>query len=114
MLGLEWERSALTIGPGTELRLTGRTLSPPREAQAAAGTANSAFSPDTASTSGDALPRTAEKKRSIAAARSYWSEPGMTAVRKPEGRAVLSPTRITCASFERSEPLGFSRPSVSL
>src|SRR5436190_22252202 len=38
----------------------------------------------------------------------------MTAVRKPEGRAVPSPTRITSASLDRSEPFGFSRASVSL
>ena len=58
-------------------------------------------------------PRAAEKKRSIAAARSNGVLPSTTAVRKPSGRGTSGPSRITWASSERSEPLGSSRSSVS-
>ena len=61
----------------------------------------------------DGSPRAAEKKRSMAAARANGFRPFTTAGLKPSGRATSGPMRMTCASLERSEPLGCSRSSVS-
>src|SRR3954465_15720942 len=101
------------MAPGTDSRLTGSTVSPALAAQATAGTAHSARSPETITTFADGFPLAAEKKRSMAAARSYASLPSITALRKPVGRPVSRPMRITWASFDRSEPLGLRRSRVS-
>ena len=113
MLGSGWALIALAVAAGMESRLVSSTESPERAAQAAAGMANSGFSPDATTTLALGFPRAAEKKRSIAAARSYSSSPSSTAVLKPSGRAGLSPIRITWASLDRSEPVGLRRLSVS-
>ena len=113
MLASGWALIALAVAAGTESRLVSSTESPEREAQAAAGMANSGFSPEATTTLALGLPRAAEKKRSIDAARSYSSLPSSTAVLKPSGRAGLSPMRMTCASLDRSEPVGLRRLSVS-
>ena len=72
MFGLARARaSALLVGAGIESRSTGSTESPERAAQAAAGIAYSAsLARDEHHVVGRACPRAAEKKRSIAAARS--------------------------------------------
>jgi hypothetical protein len=79
MLGRSCSRSALRTGAGTDSPRIGSTAFPERAAQAAAGIANSGLSPDTTTTFFDGSPRAAEKKRSIAAARSYGSSPSITA-----------------------------------
>src|SRR3954471_16216111 len=111
--GLSCSLSAFLIAPGPDSRLTGRTESPERAPQAPAGIAHSARSPETITTLPEGFPLAAEKKRSIAAARSYASSPSTTALRKPDGRPVPRPMRMTWASLERSDPLGFSRSIVS-
>src|SRR4051812_35964323 len=114
MLGLECWRRALATGAGTESRFTGRRASPERAPHAAAGIANSDRSPENTSTLVEGLPRAAEWKRSMAAARWYGSLPSITAVLKPLGRAMSLPIRITWASFDRSDPFGWMWFSVSL
>ncbi len=100
--------------PGSRPRVTGSAASPERAAQAAAGIANSAFSPEYRTTSFDGLPRAAEKKRSMrrrALERVVALHHGGLVALGP--RDALAPMRITWASLERSEPLGLSRSSVS-
>ena len=70
MFGFSCSRSALRVAAGTEPLRVSSTESPERAAQAAAGIANSACSPEATTTFLDGLPLAAEKKRSMAAARS--------------------------------------------
>ena len=70
MFGLSWASIALRVGAGIESRRVISTESPLRAAQAAAGIAQSARSPETTITSLEGRPFAAETKRSIAAARS--------------------------------------------
>ena len=113
MFGFSCSRSAVRVGAGIELRSTSSTESPELAAQAAAGIAYSACSPETTTTFAEGSPLAEEAKRSIAAARSYGSSPSIRAVLKPLGRAGFVPIRITCASLARSEPFGSRRSSAS-
>ena len=104
----------MTIGAGIAVFPTGSAASPERAAQAAAGIAHSDWSAENRTTSLDGRPRAAERKRSIAAARSNSVSPAISAVLKPDGRATSGPTRITWASWgRRSDPCGPSRSSTS-
>src|SRR5438477_545190 len=75
MSGFECARIACSVTAGTWLRCVKRIESPERAAQAAAGIAYGACSPDATITCGLGLPLIAVKKRSIAAAVAYGSAP---------------------------------------
>src|SRR3954454_23482952 len=113
MSGLSWAAIACIVARGTRLRFVNSTESPERAAQAAAGIAYGACSPEATITCGDGLPRIAVKKRSIAAAVAYGSAPAILPLFKPDGAGALGPMRITCASRAKSAPDGLSRLSTS-
>src|SRR5256885_10240334 len=95
---------ARAVADGRLLRLAKSTESPERAAHAAAGIANADCSPDATITCGDGFPRSAVKKRSIAAAVAYGSEPEILPLFRPGGAGGFVPMRITCASLARSAP----------
>src|SRR5215218_5450649 len=98
MSGFSCAVIALIVALGTLSRRANRTESPERAAQAAAGIAYAACSPEATITCGDGLPRIAVKKRSIAAAVAYGSAAVILPLFMPEGAGGLGPMRITWAS----------------
>src|SRR4051794_17138289 len=112
MRGFSCWVSALRVGDGIELRLTNRTASPERAAQAAAGIANSGFSPEATTTSDDGFPRATLVKWSTFAAIWYGSSPFTTVLLSLPGGGVLSPTRIAWVPLGTVIPFGFRRSSV--
>src|SRR3954454_3314565 len=106
MSGFSWAASACMVAFGTAPLRVKRIESPDRAAQAAAGIANGACSPEATITCGDGLPRIAVKKRSIAAAVAYGSVAAILPLFNPDGAGGFGPMRITCASRARSDPFG--------
>ncbi len=102
------------MGAGTESLFTGRAASPERAAQAAAGMANAA---SLARVEHHVVRRPPARGREEAVHRRRPARrrrrPPPRRSCSPLGRATSSPTRITCASFARSDPRGSSRSSVS-
>src|SRR4051795_11743780 len=113
MSGLSWAAIACIVARGTRLRFVNSTESPERAAQAAAGIAYGACSPEATITCGDGLPRIAVKKRSTAAAVAYGSVPVILPLFIPDGADGLVPMRMTCASRAKSAPTGLRRSIAS-
>src|SRR3954453_7116076 len=101
MSGLSCAAIACIVAVGTRFCCVYRTESPERAAQAAAGMAYGACSPEATITCGDGLPRIAVKKRSIAPAVAYGSAALIFPLFIPDGAGGLGPMRMTCASRAR-------------